>query len=121
MALSNTRDDLEMLRKFVEVYYEKQNRSVVPVSLSPTPDRHNEGWFSWTFLIDRKHVINYSIGPSDRGTGYLGGISLAIGPHFFSPSDFWSYENSQRFKMGTETFDVEQNLKLLDDFFTTLA
>ena len=117
MVLSNTRDDLEGLRNAIETNYEKRHRSISIIFLTPTPDIHNEGWFSWAFLIDRKYVIQYSIGPSDRGAGYLGGLSLAIGPHYFGPADFWSYENSERFRMGTDTFDIEQNLRLLDEFF----
>jgi hypothetical protein len=44
-------------------------------------------------------------------------VSLAIGPHYFAPADFWSYENSKRFKIEASTEAIEHNLKLLDEFF----
>jgi hypothetical protein len=67
------------------------------------------------FLIDRKHVIRYGI-LQDRGF-WSGGVELAIGPHYFPPSAFWSYENSERFAMEATTSGVEQNLALLDEFW----
>lgn len=73
------------------------------------------GTFYTHFLIDRKHVIRYGIG-QDRGF-LLGGVDLAIGPHYFTPSVFWSYENSERFSLEASTEGVEQNLALMDEFF----
>lgn len=116
MRLSNNREDLEQLRSIIELHYGGQGRFYSLLSLDPEEDVSNFGSYSWTLLVDRRIVIRYSIGPSDRGHGFLGGLSLAIGPYFFHPADFWSYEASERFKMGTEPDDIKFNLKLLDEF-----
>lgn len=47
---------------------------------------------------------------------YVGGVQLAIGPHYFSPADFWSYEASQRFTLEASMEGVIKNLRLLDEF-----
>lgn len=116
MRLSNKREDLEQLRSIIELHYKRHGRFFSLLTLSPEEDQSNAGSYSWTLLLDRTNVIRYSIGPSDRGHGFLGGVSLAIGPYFFHPADFWSYEASERFRMGTEPHDIEFNLKLLDEF-----
>jgi hypothetical protein len=72
------------------------------------------GWFYTHYLLDKKVVIRYGIG-EDRGM-CVGGIQLAIGPHYFSPADFWSYENSTRFTIEASTEGVLKNLRLLDEF-----
>lgn len=66
------------------------------------------------FLLDRKHVLEYRI-TKDRGF-LLSVVSLAIGPHYFIPADFWDYENSRRFKLESSTEAVVFNLKLVDEF-----
>lgn len=68
------------------------------------------------FLADRTHVIEYAVA-TDRGL-QLSGVSLAIGPRYFGPADFWSYENSKRFALEATTEAIEQNLRLLDEFFS---
>ena len=80
---------------------------------SETEDKEWDA-FDLHFLLDRKHVIKYGI--CGNRHSYTGGVGLAIGPHYFAPSDFWSYENSQRFKMAATTDAVEHNLRLLDEF-----
>lgn len=81
-----------------------------------------EGWngFDEFFLIKKKYVIKYGIVENDRSPGrFLGGLSLAIGPYFFSPSEFWSYKDSERFEMSATTEAVIQNLKLLEEFLAS--
>ncbi len=116
MQLSNRREDLEQLRSIIESHYRRQGRSYSLLSLDPEEDKNCVGSYSWTLLVDRKTVIRYGVGPSDRGHGFLGGISLAIGPYFFHPADFWSHEASERFRMGTEPDDIQFNLNLMDEF-----
>jgi filamentous hemagglutinin len=41
---------------------------------------------------------------------------VSIGPRYFSPADFWSYEASQRFTLEASTEGVIRNLRLLDEF-----
>lgn len=67
------------------------------------------------FLVERTRVIRIGI-LSDRGM-FLSSLELAIGPHYFGPADFWSYEASERFKVEASTNAVVHNLALLDEFF----
>ncbi len=102
------------LSEIIENYYGKKNRTVYIFS-APLPTDIESIEFS--FLIDKKHVVKYSISKSDKQWGgSIGALTFAIGPHYFGPSQFWSYENAERFRMGTDTFDIEQNLRLLDEF-----
>lgn len=117
MQLSNSREDLEKLRVLILRYYKDRGRSVFDIAITPKPLDQSQGWYSWEFLIDRRHVIRYSIGPSDRGKGFLGGLELAIGPYFFGPSNFWSNEAANLFKAETCPMDIQFNLSLLDKFW----
>jgi hypothetical protein len=66
------------------------------------------------FLLDAKYVVEYRIG-RDRNF-FLSIPSLAIGPHYFPPCDFWDYANSQRFTLEASTEAIVHNLKILDEF-----
>lgn len=68
------------------------------------------------FLIDRKHVARYSISPGDQCGTFLGNVYLGIGPRFFTPFEFWSVSDGERFRLSTDPFDIEVNLDLLDEF-----
>jgi len=61
-------------------------------------------------------VIRYSIGV-DREV-YVGAVELGIGPHYFGPAAFWSYDDMERFSMEATTEAVIHNLKLLDEFWS---
>jgi hypothetical protein len=66
------------------------------------------------YLLDAKHAVEYRI---ERDRNFLLSVlSLAIGPHYFPPCDFWDYENSQRFKLEASTEAVVHNLTVLDEF-----
>lgn len=70
------------------------------------------------YLLDRRHVFEYRV---ERDRGYfLSTLSLAISPHYFPSEDFWSYDNSQRFKLEASTEAIVHNLKLLDEFLAIL-
>jgi hypothetical protein len=115
VQLKNDVEGMNSLRELIENFYKKNGNRVVSIFLQS----RNEEWNSdsHSYLLDRKHVIRYSIGPDDKGLGiYLGGVALGIGPHYFSPADFWSYKNFERFRMSTEPFDIEINLRLIDEF-----
>jgi len=108
------RNDIEgrnALKKIVLDFYE--SREIFVRNFLNSEDKE-WGWFDAHFLIDRKFVFKYGIG-MDRGT-WLGGISLAIGPHYFSPSDFWSYEDSKKFKVEPDKEAIEHNLRMLNKF-----
>ncbi|MCP2087413.1 UNVERIFIED_ORG: hypothetical protein J2Y81_003430 [Paraburkholderia sediminicola] len=113
MQLTSDIDSINLLDETVRDYYAKSgNRSAIRFLHRKGGEGDN---FFTHFLIDRKHVICYEIG-TDRGM-WLGAVSLAIGPHYFGPADFWSYEASERFKMDASTDAVIHNLALLDEFF----
>jgi hypothetical protein len=80
-------------------------------------ESEEHGFFNVHFLIDRKHVARYGIG-EERHTS-IGGIQLAIGPHYFSPEDFWGNEPAQQFSIEASEDAIKRNLKLLDEFFRT--
>ncbi|MDM0030444.1 hypothetical protein [Variovorax saccharolyticus] len=77
-------------------------------------EEKNGDAFDTYFLVDRKHVVRYGINLDCNW--WTGALSLGIGPHYFGPADFWSYENFQRFSIDATTEAVELNLSLLDEF-----
>jgi hypothetical protein len=106
-------EDMNLVRETIIEHYSKQDRFVRIFKEGAHEDQSSY----YEFLIDRKHVARYSFGPHDKGyPTMLGGLELAIGPRFFSPADFWSYEASNRFCMGATLVDIRWNLHLLDKF-----
>ncbi len=112
MQLKNDTNGRNLLREVVTGYYEKLGNRTVSCFLRANNPEWN--WYYEHYLIDHKHVIRYGLG-EDRHL-LIGGVELAIGPHYFAPVDFWDYPNSQRFKIEASTEAVEYNLKLLDEF-----
>jgi hypothetical protein len=110
LLLRNDEQGWNELRNSVLSHYKKCELQVSFFA----PEDHQSDDLETYFLIDRKHVVRYLIG-LDRGM-YLGVLQLAIGPHYFSAADFWSYEASQRFSLEASTEAVEKNLRLLDEF-----
>jgi hypothetical protein len=43
--------------------------------------------------------------------------TVSIGPHYFSPGDFWGCGNSQRFTLEFSSEDIVRNLNILDKYF----
>lgn len=113
MQLNNDFDSFKILYEIINAYYKKAGNRFVTI-FSDTPPSAENGYFV-RFLVDRRHVVEYGI-VQDRSCN-LSSISLAIGPHYFGPADFWSYEASERFKMDASSDAVVHNLALLDEFF----
>jgi hypothetical protein len=113
VQLNNDIDGRNILNATIETYYKKNGSRSANNFLTSIDQKW--GWFYTHFLLDRKIIVRYGIG-EDRGMS-VGGVRLAIGPHYFNPADFWSYEHSQRFRLGTEIDDINHNLGLLDEFF----
>lgn len=113
MRLRNDEATWNKLREVISDHYDKQGRPLTFFS----PDFSAEDSVEVAFLIDRKHVAKYLIGV-DRGI-FTGALLLAIGPHYFRPSQFWSYEDSKRFSIDATTEAVEHNLSLLDEFLAS--
>ncbi len=114
MLLRNDKEGIILLDEVVVNYYRTRERSCIGFLHSENVE-WNELYSH--FLIDRKHVIRLSL-VKDREI-FLTAIELGIGPHYFTPSDFWSYENSQRFRISANDESIVINLKLLDEFFAT--
>lgn len=113
MQLKNEMYSFDMLFNSISLFYDDNERKLLIFEQKfPTEDA-DEGYYV-RYLLDRKHVIQYRI-VQDRGF-FLSILSLAIGPHYFDPADFWDYENSERFKLEASTEAIVHNLKLLDEF-----
>lgn len=112
MMIRNDIDGRNLLRKTISSFYEANGGR--HLYCFRVDQKDSSGWHEEHCLLDRKHVFSYSIG-SDRDTA-IGAIALAIGPHYFTPANFWDYENSTRFSIESSTEAVEKNLRLLDEF-----
>jgi hypothetical protein len=112
MQLGNDIGGLRALYDSIYAYYARFEGRFVSIFDDTSPDE--SGSYSVRFLLDRQHVVQYSIG-QDRGVN-LGALTMAIGPHYFRPADFWSYEAGTRFKIEASTDAVIHNLALLDEF-----
>jgi hypothetical protein len=112
VQLKNDLQSQILLNEVIESFFQKNGNRNDRNFLSTTDE---DGTYYTHHLIDRRHVIRYSIG-TDRGS-WLGALEIAIGPHYFGPAAFWSYENFERFSIEATTEAVEKNLALLDEFW----
>ncbi len=113
MLLRNDAAGLDEVDGTVFSYYKKHGNRHVSNFLRS--ENREWGVIYTHFLVQRSHVIRIGL-LSDRGS-FLCSLELAIGPQYFGPSDFWSYEASERFKLEASTDAVVHNLALLDEFF----
>lgn len=109
VQLKNDINGRNGLRQTILKHYEKQS---TPVTIFW--ESEEQGLFTVHFLIDRKHVARYGIG-EDRSSS-IGGVQFAIGPHYFSPENFCTHEQSQKFSTDASDDAVRKNLHLLDEF-----
>jgi hypothetical protein len=114
VQLKNNLSSSDALYNYVSTFYFDLGRKCVIFEHELPSDDVESGYFI-RFLLDRRHVIEYKIAV-DRGL-LLSIVSLAIGPQYFTPGDFWDYKNAQRFSLEASTDAVDCNLKLLDEFF----
>lgn len=112
MQLGNNIGGLKALYEAIYTYYARYDGRPVVIFDDKSPDANGDYYVR--FLLDRQHVVQYSVG-RDREVN-LGALTLAIGPHYFRPADFWSYEASTRFRIEASTDAVMHNLALLDEF-----
>ena len=110
MQIKNDSDRCNVLREIIKEFYEPKR----PLSFCDYSGVDQNGDSKTTFLLDRKFVVQYSIG-YDNGV-LLGVVLLAIGPIFFTAADFWSYEDSRKFKLDVDVEAVHHNLAMLDVF-----
>ncbi len=91
-------------------YYKNRNFVILENSVNP-----EWGGFKIVYLLDRKYVIRYEVF-KDRGSEILGSLSMAIGPYFLSPSEFWSEEMGSKFHIQFDAFFIKINLDLLERY-----
>lgn len=113
MQLKNDLSSCNLLDETIRDYYKKNGNREARNFLYTKDDEW--GWYCTHFLIAKKHVIRCGIG-RDRGV-WVGGVELAIGPHYFDPSAFWSFQDAERFTIESSTEGVVKNLILLDEFW----
>lgn len=113
MRLNNDLDGYKHLHASICDYYKKNGDRHIAFFADKLP--RDGGDLYIRFLMDRKHVLQLSI-ITDRGINLIG-TALAIGPHYFSSADFWSYENYMGFEREASTESVIHNLRLMDEFF----
>lgn len=114
MLLKNDEQSFELLFNAIGDYYKKKGNRVAYRFENVKPNSDMDADYFVRFLLEKKHVVEYRI-TEDRGY-FISVPSLAIGPHYFNPEEFWDYENSQRFTLEASTEGIERNLKLLDEF-----
>lgn len=118
MQLRIDYDGMNELRGIILDFYEKNGNRAV--SIFQEEVESSLGKMAIYYLLDKKHVLQYSVGLDDKGWGTTTSmIMLGIGPHYFSPAAFWSYENFRRFKITAEPFDIRINLRLMDEFLSS--
>lgn len=114
VLLRNDQPSFGLLFNTIGDYYEKNGDRTVYRFENVRPGNDIEANYFVRFLLEKKHVLEYRI-VQDRGL-FLSVASLAIGPHYFRPAEFWDYKNSERFTLEASTEGIEINLKLLDEF-----
>lgn len=116
MQLKSEMDSFSLLFNSVSKYYEDDEREVL-IFEKKFPEEKCDSDYFVRFLVEKKHVVEYRIS-KDRGL-FLSIVSVAIGPHYFVPNEYWDYKNSQRFFLEASTEAITRNLEILDEFFLT--
>lgn len=119
VPLKNDLDSRNILQDIVLGYYENAGRAITRLG----EDIGSDDWLQMDFLVDRRHVIRVAIGndPNPQGDRWLTSVSLAFGPYFIGPFDFWSFDNATRFSRAAERASVIHNLALLDEYWGVKA
>lgn len=113
MLLKSDKDDLSKLHNIITNYYYNLGRKFI-IYEHEISNEFNDNDYYVRWLLDRKYVFEYRI-TEDRGMA-LSIVSKAIGPKFFTPYDFWDYDNAERFNMNVDEISILNNLKLIDEF-----
>lgn len=109
MQLKNSIEDREILKDTIYSHFQESGRST-----NNFLDSEDEDFFYAHFLINARHVIRYGLGMDRRI--WLGGVDLAIGPHYFSLRALLSAKESERLMIEASTVAIKNNLLLLDEF-----
>jgi hypothetical protein len=113
LQLNNDLESFSLLITTIGSYYHTRRR---PLQVFFHQEPKGQDRYFIRFLIDRKHVVEYSIEYEAKVRGNIGGLRLGIGPEYFPPIVFWSEMESRRFSMAATTEAICDNLALLDEF-----
>lgn len=108
MQLRNNAEGQSALKEIVCDYY-KNNGARKALNFLDTED--NEFFYAH-FLIESRSVIRYSLGMDRRI--WLGGVSLAIGPHYFPLRSLLNEEDADRLMIEASVQAIQNNLAILD-------
>lgn len=109
MQLKNDAEGREVLKDTIFSYFKETNRSATNFL-----DTEDEDFFYAHFLVAKRYVIRYSLGMDRRI--WLGGVSLAIGPHYFSLRSLLNAKQANKLLIEASTAAINNNLTLLDEF-----
>jgi hypothetical protein len=115
MKIENDENGSFLLVETIEAYYRLQGRECRSLGREV---HENESIFL-QFIIDKKHIIGYALAIDTRN--YYTAPSIGIGPCFVDPWYLMGFEFGQGFSMANTSEAVEQNLKLLDQYFDQQA
>lgn len=105
---------VDELWDFLRQYYEKKNRGIKFLSSGSVGHYDDEGdHYFVTFLLDRKHVLKYSMPTAIRTSSILW---VGIGPEYVPIQWTLGAESSMRFSGDRSSDAVEKNLVLLDEY-----
>jgi hypothetical protein len=108
MQLKNDTEGQSILKETVRDYYENNGARRVLNFL----DTEDAEFFYAHFLIESRNVIRYSLGMDRRV--WLGGVSLAIGPHYFPLRSLLNEKDADRLMIEASVQAIQNNLAILD-------
>lgn len=108
MQLRNNVEGQSALKEIVCDHYKNNGMRKVLNFL----DTEDEAFFYAHFLIESRNVIRYSLGMDRRVC--LGGVSLAIGPHYFPLRSLLNEKDADRLMIEASVQAIQNNLAILD-------
>lgn len=114
MRLKNDPSGIDDLVDFLRNYYEGRGREIRYLSSGTVGRGGDEGdYYYVSCLLDRKHVIKYSIPTAIRT---FAGLWVGIGPEYVPIEWVVNQVSAKRFNGDSTSEAVEQNLALLDEY-----
>jgi hypothetical protein len=110
MQFQNHAEGRAVLKDVVASYFQDTGKRTAINFL----DSEDEDFFYAHFLIASRHVMRYGIG-MDRRTS-VGGISVAIGPHYFALRSLVSDQDASRLSIELSISAIQKNLAVLDGY-----
>ncbi|WP_147400570.1 hypothetical protein [Acidovorax cavernicola] len=116
VRLKNDPSGISELTALIKKYYTLRNREILIVSSGTSGRGLNEGdSYYVSFMIDRKHILKYSIPTAIRTFACLW---IGIGPEYIPINYAINGKYEELFSVDSTTEAVEKNLELLDDYLS---